>query len=60
MSVLWHPFVDKAASLSPALRTFAFIAVVFWSFTMAWLGRELFADLARRARRAVIEWRAWW
>jgi hypothetical protein len=60
MSVLWHPFVDGAASLPPALRTFAFIAVAFWSLAMAWLGRDLFADLARRAGRALVGWRAWW
>jgi hypothetical protein len=60
MSVLWHPFVDGAASQSPAQRLFAFMAVGLWSIAIAWLGRALFADLARRGLRALVEWRTWW
>jgi hypothetical protein len=60
MSVLWHPFVDGAVSVPSALRTLAFAAVGFWSLAAAWVGRELFADLARRLASTVVHWQEWW
>jgi hypothetical protein len=47
MSVLWHPFVDGAASHPPLLRKLAFVAVGFWAVALGWLGRGLFASLGR-------------
>ena len=60
MSVLWHPFVDGGASIPAPLRPLSFIAVGFWALVAAWVGRELFTDLARRAARRVLSWQTWW
>ncbi len=60
MSVLWHPFVDGAASIPRVLRMPAFAAVGFWAIALTWVGRELFADLGRRSASFLLRWREWW
>jgi hypothetical protein len=60
MSVLWHPFVDGAATIPPLWRTLGFIAVGYWTMALLWVGRGLFADLARRGVDWALRWRKWW
>ncbi|HWA73654.1 MAG TPA: hypothetical protein VG937_15015 [Polyangiaceae bacterium] len=60
MSVLWHPFVDGAASHPPLFRAAAFVATAFWALSLAWFGRALYADLWHQALRALSRARAWW
>ncbi len=60
MSVLWHPFVDGGSAIPAHLRPLSFAAVGVWAIVMAWVGRELFAELARRCVRVALNWRAWW
>ncbi len=59
MSVLWHPFVDGAASIPAKLRILSFVAVGFWAVAALWVGRELLADLGRRWVR-LLRYREWW
>ena len=60
MSALWHPFVDGAVSIPGVLRVLAFVAVGFWAFAAAWVGRKLFADLGRRGLSFALRCREWW
>jgi hypothetical protein len=60
MSVLWHPFVESAVSRPLALRVLVVVAVAFWSLAAAWVGRQLFGDLARTSLSALEGWRKWW
>jgi hypothetical protein len=36
------------------------VAVGFWTVAVAWVGRELFADLGRRGASFVLRYREWW
>jgi len=60
MSVLWHPFVDGAASIPEKLRPVSFVAVGLWAIAAIWVGRELLLDLAGRSLRYGLRWREWW
>jgi hypothetical protein len=60
MSVLWHPFVDGAASHPPLFRAAAFVATAFWALSLGWYGRALFANLGRHGVLALSRARAWW
>lgn len=60
MSVLWHPFVDGGAAIPASLRPLSFVAVGLWAVVAAWVGRELYTDLARRSMHFALNWREWW
>ena len=53
LSVLWHPFVDFASSVSADRRPLAIAACAFWAFVLVWTARGVFASLARDLHGAI-------
>lgn len=47
LSPLWHPFVDFASAVPERTRPLAIAACLFWAAALGWVGRRVFAQLAR-------------
>lgn len=53
LSPLWHPFVDFASAVPDKTRPLAVGVIAFWGVVLAWVGRDVFRQLARDARGLV-------
>lgn len=50
LSPLWHPFVDFASAVPQKTRPLAVAVVLFWGLALAWVGRNVFAQVIRDVR----------
>lgn len=50
LSPLWHPLVDFASAVPQKTRPLAVAVILFWGLVLAWVGRDIFRQLARDAR----------